>query len=174
MPDVATLDLDVVTETEAWTTRLPGVIDICRQAARAAFAVASEHHQLPAFAEACLLLADDERIRALNKTFRGRDEPTNVLAFPSVGADVLAAAGADAPPSLLGDIAVAFETAAAEAAAAGKPLASHLRHLVVHAVLHLLGYDHGTDADAAEMEALESRVLATLGIADPYATVDED
>jgi probable rRNA maturation factor len=175
MANVAALDLDVVTETQAWTERLPDVVALCREAAGTAFIVAGGHRQFPGVAaDACLLLSDDERIRALNNTFRGRDEPTDVLSFPSAGEDVLAAAGADAPPSLLGDIIIAFETTAAEAAAAGKSLGTHLRHLVVHGVLHLLGYDHVIDADAVEMEALEVRVLARLGIADPYTTADED
>jgi probable rRNA maturation factor len=170
----ATLDLAVLTETPGWLAKLPDAVDLCRSAASAAFAAADRRWFVSGGSvEACLLLSDNERIRALNNTFRGRDEPTNVLSFPSVEPDVLAAVGADGSPSALGDIVIALETASAEAALESKPLADHLRHLVVHGTLHLLGYDHATAGEAAEMEALEVRVLATLGIADPYSAYDE-
>jgi probable rRNA maturation factor len=170
----AILDLEVIAETPAWAERLPDFVELCRAAAGAAFAAAHGHHPFPGgSAEACLLLSDDARVRALNRTFRGRDESTNVLSFSNVEVDVLAATGADGPPSGLGDIVIAFGTTAGEAAQGGKSLSDHLSHLVVHGVLHLLGYDHSTDGDALEMEALEVRALSALGIADPYASVDE-
>lgn len=170
----ATLDLAVLTETPGWLAKLPDAVDLCRSAASAAFAAADRRWFVSGGSvEACLLLSDNERIRALNNAFRGRDEPTNVLSFPSVEPDVLAAVGADGSPSALGDIVIALETASAEAALESKPLADHLRHLVVHGTLHLLGYDHATAGEATEMEALEVRVLATLGIADPYSAYDE-
>jgi probable rRNA maturation factor len=172
--DVAILDLEVIAETAAWSDRLPEVVRLCRAAADSAFAAAREHRRFPGGAvEASLLLSDDARVRGLNKTFRGRDEPTNVLSFSNVEIDVLAAAGADGPPSTLGDIVVAFETTAGEAAREGKSLSAHLSHLVVHGMLHLLGYDHATDGEAREMEPLEVRALAMLGIADPYSAVGE-
>jgi probable rRNA maturation factor len=172
--DVATLDLDVIAETAAWADRLPEVVELCRAAAANAFTAARGHRGFPGgAAEASLLLSDDARVRSLNKTFRGRDEPTNVLSFSNVEVDVLAAAGADGPPSALGDIVVAFETTAGEAAREGKSLSAHLSHLVVHGMLHLLGYDHSTDGEALEMEALEVRALAALGIADPYSSVGD-
>ena len=114
-------------------------------------------------AEVSLLLADDTEIRALNDRWRGQDKPTNVLSFPAAPADRLVAAPA------LGDIALAFETLAREAEASGVPLADHYRHLVTHGFLHLIGYDHQTDEEAERMEALEKRILARLGVADPYA-----
>ena len=170
----STLDLTVLTETPGWLARLPDVVDLCRSAASAAFAAADRRWFIPGGSvEACLLLSDDSRIRALNKTFRGRDEPTNVLSFPSVEPDVLAAVGADGLPSALGDIVIALETTSAEAARESKSLADHLRHLVVHGTLHLLGYDHATSGEASEMEAIEVRVLASLGIADPYPAFGE-
>jgi probable rRNA maturation factor len=175
MTDVAILDLEVIAEAPAWAEALPEVVELCRSAAGAAFAAARGHRHFPGgAAEACLLLSIDARVRALNKTFRGRDEPTDVLSFSSVEVDVLAAAGADGPPSGLGDIVIAFETAAGDAARQEKSLSDHLSHLVVHGVLHLLGYDHATDAEALEMEALEVRALATLGIADPYSSAGRD
>lgn len=170
----ATLDLAVLTETPGWLAKLPDAVDLCRSAASAAFAIADRRWFVSGGSvEACLLLSDNERIRALNNAFRGRDEPTNVLSFPSVEPDVLAAVGADGSPSALGDIVIALETTSAEAALESKSLADHLRHLVVHGTLHLLGYDHATAGEATEMEALEVRVLATLGIADPYSAYDE-
>jgi probable rRNA maturation factor len=170
----ATFDLEVVTEEPGWLTQLPDVVDLCRTAATAAFAAAGGHRLVSGgSAEACLLLSHDSRIRALNNAFRGRDEPTNVLSFPSAEPDVLSAIGADGLPPALGDIIIALETTSAEAALEAKPLADHLRHLVVHGTLHLLGYDHATMPEAAEMEALETRALATLDIPDPYASSGE-
>jgi probable rRNA maturation factor len=174
MTDAASLDLEVIAETSAWAEGLPEFVELCRAAAGAAFAAARGHRQFPGgTAEACLLLSDDARVRALNKTFRGRDESTNVLSFSNVEVDVLAAAGADGPPSALGDIVIAFETTVGEAAREGKFLNDHLSHLVVHGILHLLGYDHSTDGEALEMEALEVCALSALGIADPYSSVGE-
>jgi len=113
-------------------------------------------------AELCVHLADDEHIRALNARWRGLDKPTNVLSFPAVAADEIAKA------RLLGDIVLAFETVAREATDEGKPLADHYRHLVAHGFLHLIGFDHEDDAEAQRMEAIETRTLARLGVADPY------
>ena len=105
-----------------------------------------------------LLLTDDEAVRELNKQFRDLDKPTNVLSFPS----------RLNPEAHLGDVALAYGVCAAEAQAQGKSLSDHLQHLVAHGVLHLVGYDHETDAEAAEMEGLERVVLAALGVPDPY------
>ena len=105
-----------------------------------------------------VLLTDDESVRKLNSRFRSKDVPTNVLSFPAPGT---------ARPHL-GDIALGHGVCAAEAAAQGKRLADHLSHLVVHGVLHLLGYDHQADAPAEAMEAMERHILADLGVADPY------
>ncbi len=123
-----------------------------------------------------LVGCDDARIAALNASFRGKPRPTNVLSWPSEergaaaeGASPALPAGDPAMPLELGDIAIAWETCAAEAAAAGRPVQDHVTHLIVHATLHLLGYDHIRDGDAALMEALETRVLAGLGVADPYS-----
>jgi probable rRNA maturation factor len=101
-------------------------------------------------------------VRALNRRWRGRDSATNVLSFPS------GETGAGGRAVLLGDVVLAYETVAREAAAQGKTLADHLAHLVAHGVLHLLGFDHAEDAEARRMESLERRVLARLGVADPY------
>jgi probable rRNA maturation factor len=113
-------------------------------------------------AEVSLLLTSDAEMRALNARWRGQDKPTNVLSFP-------AAADRVAEGPTLGDIALGFETLAGEAEGSGVPLADHYRHLVAHGFLHLIGYDHQSDEEAERMEALEKRVLARLGVADPYA-----
>ncbi len=114
-------------------------------------------------AELAVMLTDDTGIRALNKDFRGVDKPTNVLSFPA------AAHPAGDAPRMLGDIAIAYETLRREADDEHKPFAHHLSHLAVHGFLHLIGYDHETDDDAEAMEALEVKILAQLGIPDPYA-----
>ena len=123
----------------------------------------------------CLMGCDDTRIQELNGDFRGKAKATNVLSWPSEerGAaegeiPALPEPGAPDDPEHLGDIAMSYDTCAAEAAAADKPLADHVTHLVVHGLLHLLGYDHLHDADAELMEALEVRILARLGLSDPY------
>ncbi|MEI9990428.1 MAG: rRNA maturation RNase YbeY [Rhizomicrobium sp.] len=114
----------------------------------------------PRKAALTVLLSDDARLKTLNRDFRGKDKPTNVLSFP-------APANAE---GYIGDVALAYETTREEARAAGKRLADHATHLVVHGVLHLLGFDHVTERQAKEMEPLETRILAELGIADPYRT----
>ncbi len=114
----------------------------------------------PRQAALTVLLSDDAQLKTLNRDFRGKDKPTNVLSFP-------APANAEA---YLGDVALAYETTRDEARAGGKRLADHATHLVVHGVLHLLGFDHETERQAREMEPLETRILAGLGVADPYAS----
>lgn len=123
-----------------------------------------------------LMGCDDARIAELNADFRGKPVPTNVLSWPSEerGAEFvgetpdLPEPGPGDEPEPLGDIAIAWDTCAREAEEQGKPMADHVTHLLVHGVLHLLGYDHVEDEDAALMEALEVRILATLGVSDPY------
>jgi probable rRNA maturation factor len=119
---------------------------------------------------------DDARIADLNAEFRGKPQPTNVLSWPAwdLAADTDGAAP-DAPeqgtvenPESLGDIALAYDTCAREAEGAARPMADHVTHLVVHGLLHCLGYDHIRDGDAGVMEGTEVRILATLGLSDPY------
>jgi len=126
--------------------------------------------------EISLLGCDDRRIADLNADFRGKPQPTNVLSWPSDerGAGTEGAQprrprpGSEGMPEELGDIAIAFETCEREAADQGKPLRDHVTHLLVHGTLHLLGYDHVRDGDAALMEATEIRILADMGLANPY------
>jgi probable rRNA maturation factor len=137
-----------------------------KELARRAIAVSLEESgiRIADGAEVSVQLADDAQIRALNAQWRGIDKTTNVLSFPASAPAKIAAA------ALLGDIVLAFETAEREAAEEGKLLADHMVHLVVHGFLHLLGFDHQIAADADRMEALETRIMAKLGIADPYAS----
>ncbi|HSI01359.1 MAG TPA: rRNA maturation RNase YbeY [Reyranella sp.] len=142
--------VDVVLLDAAWAKALPGAERLVRKAARAALGRRTR-------SSLTIALADDRRVRALNKRDRGKDKPTNVLSYPSGGR------------SFLGDIVLARQTVRREAREQKKSPADHLAHLVVHGTLHLLGHDHETgDAAAERMEALERRILGKLGIADPY------
>ena len=141
--------------------------ELAERAAEAAQAVAPELAN-PRLS-ASLLFTSDEEIHALNRDWRQRDKPTNVLSFPMLERDDLLDLALDGPPELLGDIALAHETCAREAAEKGVPLEDHAAHLIVHGLLHLAGYDHElSEADAEAMEALETKALAICGIADPY------
>lgn len=150
--------IDISAESEGWST-VPDFEACVRRAAEAALL----DNDAPA-SEISVVLSDNEHIRELNKHHRGMDKPTNVLSFPA--ARMKTPAGA---PRLLGDVVLAFETVEREAREEHKPFANHLSHLVVHGVLHLLGYDHEDDYEAEIMETRERQILAKLGIPDPYA-----
>ena len=154
------LSLDISAPSSGWR-KLPRARTIARETI--AVCVSESGFAARDGAEVSLLLTGDAEVRTLNARWRGQDKPTNVLSFPAAPADRLS----DSPA--LGDIALAFETLAREAEAAGVSLADHYRHLVTHGFLHLIGYDHETDEEAERMEALEKRILARLGVADPYA-----
>ena len=145
--------------------------ELARRAADAAQTVAPELAN-PRLS-ASLLFTSDAEIHTLNREWRQRDKPTNVLSFPMLERGELLALAGDGPPVLLGDIALAHETCAREAAEKGVPLADHAAHLIIHGLLHLAGHDHETSAEDAEaMEALEVKALAILGVADPYGARD--
>lgn len=156
--------VDVVIEAEEWEAA--GLEALAARACGAALAWVGRPG-----AEVVVLGCDDARIAALNADFRGKPRATNVLSWPAHEAAPRAPGARPVPPEAeeLGDIAIAWQTCRDEAAAQDKPLADHAAHLLVHAVLHLVGYDHEEDADAALMEATERAILAGLGIADPYA-----
>ena len=141
--------IEVEIEDAAWRSALPNAEELARQAAAAAAPGEAR--------EIVVLLTGDAALHALNGRFLSHDRPTNVLAFP------------DADGARLGDIALAYGVCTREAAEQAKPLADHLRHLVVHGVLHLMGYDHINDEDAARMETLERQLLGAMNIPDPYA-----
>ncbi|MGF1608009.1 MAG: rRNA maturation RNase YbeY [Kiloniellales bacterium] len=167
-PDSSGITIDLDLRDPTWVG-LQEAVEQARRAARAALAAAPEAARLPRPLELSLVLADDAFVRRLNRDYRGQDKPTNVLSFASLDepAPPCRAAGA---PLLLGDVIVARETLQHEAGEAGKTVTDHLSHLVVHGVLHLLGYAHEAEAEARRMESLEVAILAELGIADPYAT----
>ncbi len=128
----------------------------------------------PSAFEVSLLACDDARIAALNADFRQKGAATNVLSWPSAERGAMAAGEMPVPPQLpmdaeLGDIAISYDTCAREAADAGKPFDHHVTHLIVHGTLHLLGFDHISDADGALMEGLETEILGKLDIPDPYS-----
>ena len=123
--------------------------------------------------EIAIRLTDDAEVHRLNRDFRGKDKPTNVLSFPQVQDDLLESlANSDDGEILLGDIVLARETCMREAEEKGVSVVDHATHLIVHGTLHLVGYDHMDDASATAMEALEVKALASLGIANPYAEQD--
>lgn len=163
--------VDIVIEDTRWQDfGLAALAEPAAAATLAALSLAPQGFTL------CIMACDDARIAALNADFRGKPQPTNVLSWPSDdrAADTPGTAPAAPEPGpaddplTLGDIAIAYDTCKAEAAAQGKPMADHVTHLVVHGILHLLGYDHIDDADGDLMEATEVRILATLGVSDPY------
>ena len=145
--------------------------DLIEQVIQATVAEAQLTTEPPVFAndyELSIVLSDDEHLRELNGQWRGKDAATNVLSFPIHQIE----AGARPPEPMLGDLVFARETCEREAREQEKRVADHFSHLLVHGLLHLYGYDHGADGEAEAMEALERRVLARLGIADPYAMTD--
>ncbi len=161
----ALVAIDIV--DERWPTEIADIEAKATVAVRAAYVSAADAELLGhRGVEVSLLLAGDSELRTLNNDYRDKDQPTNVLSFPAI------AAGDPPPPPgmplLLGDIAVSYDTARAEANDENKTLEDHFCHLVVHGMLHLLGFDHQGDEQAVEMERLEIAVLAELGIADPY------
>jgi len=162
--------VDTVIEDARWAT-----IGLEALAGPAVLAAFGELGLAPAGFSLCVMGCDDARIAGLNAEFRGKQVPTNVLSWPAWDLSAEVEGGVPGAPEpgreeaeSLGDIALAYETCAREAAEAGKTVADHVTHLVVHGLLHLLGYDHDRDGDAARMEALEVRILARLGISDPY------
>ena len=154
------LTVDLSIESPLWSA-VHGLESLTATAVTAAAAEAGV--DLAPECEVSCLFCDDAAIRGLNAQWRGIDKPTNVLSFPGGGPEAPGAA------ALLGDIVLAYETVAREAAAEDRPIAAHVTHLVIHGFLHLVGFDHETVAEAEAMEALESRTVVRLGYADPYA-----
>jgi probable rRNA maturation factor len=165
MPRAATprVAVSVIVEHGGWQEVIAEPVPLLRRAAAAAVAEVRRARRSRAIwtPTVAVALMDDRAMRKLNKAYRGKDKPTNVLSFPSGEAS-------EGKRRRLGDVAIALGTVKREAKAQGKTVPDHVTHLMVHAVLHLLGYDHEADPDAEEMEAIERKVLAALGIADPY------
>lgn len=157
MPATPPIDIAVIINDEAWPDNLEARAE---EAVRAAIKLAKP--RIKGAAELSIVLTNDEEQHELNRQWRGKDSSTNVLSFPQIepfGPVV----------GLLGDITLARETLEREAAEQGTSFADHFTHLVVHGFLHILGYDHLTDAEALQMESLETQILASLGVEDPYA-----
>ena len=150
------MEIEIQIRHAAWRIALPEVHRVTRRAANAALAM-EPHSEI---GELSIVLADDNMLRTLNDDYRGINKATNVLAF---------AYGDNGERGTLGDVIISLERTTAEAKQDGRGLSDHLSHLIIHGVLHLLGYDHGNDDDAETMEALEIRALADMGINDPYA-----
>ncbi len=166
------VQLEAVLEDARWAQA-----DLAGHAQEACSAALAHLHLAPERYEISLLGCSDARIAELNEAFRGKGAPTNVLSWPAQergaaepGAlpDLPANPPEGAPPEFLGDIAIAWETCRLEAEQAGREFPFHLRHLLVHATLHLLGFDHQNAQDAALMERLEGEILAAMGLPDPY------
>jgi probable rRNA maturation factor len=155
------LQIEVIVRSPRWRNRRKAESVVKSAVLAAAGAVSTSK------AELAIVLSDDSAIRALNRQWRGKDAPTNVLSFPAA----TPGNGRKASP-YIGDIIIAYQTTAREAAAEGKPFDHHLAHLAVHGFLHLLGYDHDNDRDANRMERLERRILMGLTVPDPYAARD--
>ncbi len=162
-PGSTYFEIAVIARDPLWRDAEPQVEALARRAAEAVFRHDGPVLRPDGAVEASIVLADDALVRDLNRTYRRQDRPTNVLAFANDGWPD----GSDGP-RLLGDVVLARETVLREARDQGKSVAEHMSHLVVHGVLHLLGYDHEEARQAAKMEALEVAILAGIGIADPY------
>lgn len=157
--------VEAVVEDTRWEEA--GIEALAERAARATLAAVGRD---PDAHEIGLLACDDARIAVLNTEFRGKVAATNVLSWPAFATTVPEPPGLPGEgPLFLGDLAIAYETCAREASEAGLTLGDHATHLVVHGVLHLLGLDHEEDAEAEAMEALETKILASLGVANPYS-----
>lgn len=158
--------VDLRVDCKAWKDALPDVKKTVEKAVRAAWKAGNTgDFALPVKnAEVSVMLTNDDAVHALNREYRGVDRPTNVLSFAALDDE-------DEPivdPMLLGDIVVAFETTEREAAEQNKSPEEHFFHLIVHGVLHLIGYDHVENADAEVMEALETKIMIENGMDDPY------
>ena len=170
-PPRAPIRIAISIPNAAWLRRVPDARPLCRRLARATLTAGDLAARLGPgqSAELSLALGDDALLHQLNRDYRGQDKPTNVLSFAAMEFESPSMARPLVP---LGDVAIAYETTVSEAREQGKTLSAHLSHLVVHGVLHLLGYDHVSKVQAKEMERLEIAVLARFDLPDPYRSRD--
>ncbi len=162
-PGSTSLEIAVITRDPLWRDVEPRFEELARRAAEAVFRHDATRRGLDGQVEASIVLADDALVRDLNRTYRRQDRPTNVLSFCNDGKPE----GVNGP-CLLGDVILARETVLREARDQGKSVAEHMSHLIVHGLLHLLGFDHDEAPQAEKMEALEVAILAAIGIENPY------
>lgn len=169
------VNIDVIVTLPDWTSAVRGPEELCRRAVMAAcrFVRGDLASVGPGEIECAITLGGDEQVQALNRDYRGMDKPTNVLSFANLDGEDTATPPPGAP-LMLGDIVIALETVQREAREENKSLDAHLAHMVVHGFLHLLGYDHQTDRDAEQMEALEAKALAKLGVTNPHTRTGEN
>lgn len=174
-PGPCQLEVAVSLQDAAWGEELEDLEEMAQRSMETAMRClreAAPEYALQGAVEVSLLFADDAAVAELNQAYRGRQGPTNVLSFPNMepsGPNMEQLGAAAGQPRLLGDVVLARQTVLREAGAQGKSPAAHTAHLLVHGLLHLLGYDHEGESEAAEMEALETAILAALGLPDPYA-----
>jgi len=161
-----TVKIEVIVRSALWQKRRTAKTVIKKAISAAARAASTRP------AELAIVLSNDSGIQALNRDWRGKDQPTNVLSFPAapVRPARKGSGKSRVPAPYIGDIIIAYQTTAREAVAEAKPFDHHLAHLAVHGFLHLLGYDHENDRDAEIMERLERRILKRLAVPDPYAS----
>ena len=157
------MKIEVIVRSARWRKRPTAQTTVKKAILTAAKAVSTARSEL------AILISDDSAIRALNRDWRGKNAPTNVLSFPAA-----VPVKARTPSLYIGDVIIAYETTAREAIAEGKPFDHHLAHLAVHGFLHLLGYDHENDRGAQKMERLERKILKRLAVPDPYASRDAE
>jgi probable rRNA maturation factor len=158
-------EIDILIEEPQWSSELHSLEELASQAIDAAMTqILQAGRNAASFSEISLAFVNDEKVRDLNKHFRQKDKPTNVLSFP--GTEI------DGFKPLLGDVVLAFETIRQEATDQRKSMSAHTTHMLVHGFLHLQGFDHQNDKDASDMETLEIRILQGLGISNPYVKED--
>ncbi len=161
------IETDIDIAAPAWETSGLDIAPITRKTAH--YVIETVLADRTATVELSIVLTDDRHIQELNRTYRGQDKPTNVLSFPQQDDGFPCHfADDDSPMIVLGDVIIAYETLAREATEQNKALTDHYTHILVHGILHLCGYDHENDEDAAVMEQLEINILAEMGIANPY------
>ena len=163
------IDIDIDTQFAGWDSYLPKISSLAEEVSRAVFKITKFDHYVKHI-EFSIILSEDHRLQELNKDYRGEDKPTNVLSFPAE--DILPSGFENVQTHdgfvLIGDIIFAFQTLKSEADSSTKSFEGHFCHLLVHGLLHLLGYDHETESDAVEMEAIEVEVLTKFNINSPY------
>lgn len=160
------ISVDTLVEDDIWNAKLSNHDELIEETVEKTLHHLNIFEKNDKITEISVTLTNDESIQSLNKDYRGKDKPTNVLSFPQI--DWSNDDWKDDPVVMLGDVVVSFETIAREAEEQSKSLEHHFTHMLVHSIVHLFGYDHETDEEAEEMEALEIEILKQMGIENPY------